>query len=403
MGLIKGFIFDGIDSHLYGLGLTGKDVYNAPERDVEMVVIPGRDGEFARDKKRFSNIDITYHAGTFDSNQPDFARRMSDLRNALASRIGYKRLEDEYNVNEYRMGIYKSGFETEPVHYSRAGEFDIVFSCMPQRFLKSGEEETAIADNQQIFNPTPYAAKPLLKVKGYGSLNVGDKTINLDNTIPLGQVVVADRTSKDNFLNLYVNLRPLLANGDAFDVSVVYDFDIEKKGSRNITGITADKTIETPAISSSKALVRVPFTASFTSGTTSTGTQTAVVTVASESGGSTYTNNFNIVTTIAYDATTQKLTISNTQMSSNSYFSVTGKNKVMNEVTAYSTASALGNPTYIDLDIGEAYKVDNGQIVSVNNAVSLGGELPTLAPGSTLITYDNTITEVKITPRWWIL
>ena len=75
----------------------------------------------------------------------------------------------------------------------------------------------------------------------------------------------------------------------------------------------------------------------------------------------------------------------------------------MNEVTAYSTASALGNPTYIDLDIGEAYKVDNGQIVSVNNAVSLGGELPTLAPGSTLITYDNTITEVKITPRWWII
>ena len=403
MALFKSLTFDGENSLDYGVMITGEAVYNAPERAAEMIEIPGRNGALVLDNGRFRNIIVTYPAGIADTSQTNFAQKIQAFRNVLASKVGYHRLEDEYNPDEYRMGVYKAGLEAAPAHYGRAGEFEIEFDCKPQRFLKSGETETTVSNNQQISNPTLFDAKPLLAVKGYGNLNVGDKTINLDNTVPLGQVVVADRTSKDNFLNLYVNLRPLLANGDAFDVSVVYDFDIEKKGSRNITGITADKTIETPAVSSSKALVRVPFTASFTSGTNSTGTQTAVVTVASESGGSTYTNNFNIVTTIAYDAATQKLTISNTQMSSNSYFSLTGKEKVMNEVTAYSTASALGNPTYIDLDIGEAYKVNNGQIVSVNNAVSLGGELPTLAPGSTLITYDNTITEVKVTPRWWII
>ena len=58
---------------------------------------------------------------------------------------------------------------------------------------------------------------------------------------------------------------------------------------------------------------------------------------------------------------------------------------------------------YIDLEIGEAYQIKNGELVSVNNAVILPADLPTLKPGANVITYDNTITSLKITPRWWKL
>ena len=71
MGVIKtgaifnGFTFDGENSKDYGVYITGSGVFNAPERDVEMISIPGRDGAFAQDMGRFSNIEVTYPAGLF--------------------------------------------------------------------------------------------------------------------------------------------------------------------------------------------------------------------------------------------------------------------------------------------------------------------------------------------------
>lgn len=66
-----------------------------------------------------------------------------------------------------------------------------------------------------------------------------------------------------------------------------------------------------------------------------------------------------------------------------------------------STKSALGDPVYIDLDIGEAYLIENGEMVGVNSAVNIGAELPELHPGANEITFDNTITNMDIVPRWW--
>lgn len=66
-----------------------------------------------------------------------------------------------------------------------------------------------------------------------------------------------------------------------------------------------------------------------------------------------------------------------------------------------STASKLGSPTYIDCDLGEAYMIRDGKYVGLNSYIDLGSDLPTLAPGKNAIFYDNTITQLKIVPRWW--
>ena len=70
-------------------------------------------------------------------------------------------------------------------------------------------------------------------------------------------------------------------------------------------------------------------------------------------------------------------------------------------LSANSTVNTLGNPTYIDCDLGEAYMIKNASVVSLNQYIDLGSDLPKLASGTNTITYDNTITELKITPRWW--
>ena len=56
---------------------------------------------------------------------------------------------------------------------------------------------------------------------------------------------------------------------------------------------------------------------------------------------------------------------------------------------------------YIDLDIGEAYGVVNGEIISFNNTVQIPAELPKLKSGANTIGTDNTITDLKVVPHYW--
>ena len=103
--IYKTLTFDGKSSAGYGVYITGQAVYNAPEREVEMITIPGRNGSFAFDKGRFENITVTYPAGIFADTESDFSEAISDFRNFLCSRSGYVRLQDDYNPNEYRMAV----------------------------------------------------------------------------------------------------------------------------------------------------------------------------------------------------------------------------------------------------------------------------------------------------------
>ena len=144
MAIMKSFTFDNNNSLNYGIYITGEGVYNAPERVIEMISIPGRNGALALDQGRFENIELTYKAGAFGNNQSDFASKLTAFRNILCSRTSYVRLTDEYHPDEFRLALYKSGLEVEPVQMSRAGEFDIVFDCKPQRFLTSGETVTTM-------------------------------------------------------------------------------------------------------------------------------------------------------------------------------------------------------------------------------------------------------------------
>ena len=143
--IFKKLYFDGQSSGDYGVYISGAGTFNAPEREVEMVSIPGRNGDLALDKGRFENVEGTYKAGLFGVDEIDFAKAISDFRNFLCSRKGYVRLEDDYNPDEYRMAVYKDGLDVDAKQL-KAGEFDIVFDCKPQRWLKSGEEVVTIGE-----------------------------------------------------------------------------------------------------------------------------------------------------------------------------------------------------------------------------------------------------------------
>lgn len=175
----KKLIFDSEDIGVY---ISGNGVYNAPERDYEMASIPGKNGQLAIDHGRYENIEVTYPCFIWANTQQEFREKMRTIRAKLTSKLGYKRLEDTYHPDEYRMAIYKAGIEIDPVYYNRAGEFELTFDCKPQRFLKSGENQVTVANNGTITNPTLFESLPIIETQGAGTLTINNSTITITNT-----------------------------------------------------------------------------------------------------------------------------------------------------------------------------------------------------------------------------
>lgn len=129
------FTYNGRRSTDYGVTISGGGTYAAPARDMTEVVIPGKNGHMLLDNGRFENITVTYPgwiARGFDG-------KIDAFRAFLASDPGYKRLEDTYHPGEFRLAAFRSGFDPDTGPLNRSGRFDIVFDCLPERWLKSGE------------------------------------------------------------------------------------------------------------------------------------------------------------------------------------------------------------------------------------------------------------------------
>ena len=98
------------------------------------------------------------------------------------------------------------------------------------------------------------------------------------------------------------------------------------------------------------------------------------------------------------DSRLQVLNMSRTQPSG---WSLHSQQVSISSLKGYSTQSLLGDPTYIDCDLGEAYKYVDGALVSLNGYIDLGSGLPKLASGANEVTFSNTFTEVIVVPHWW--
>lgn len=217
MDLNNYFTFDGVTSSSLNTYISGEGTFNAPERVYDMQVIPGRNGALALDEKRFENVELTYPAFIFKDDGTNFEAAISDLRNALLSKNGYKRLTDTYHPGEFRLAIYKDGLEVAPTMINRAGEFDLVFTCKPQRFLTSGETVTTKTSSGTITNPTKFDARPLLVVTGTGNLTVNGTQIAISKTPTTIDCELMEAyngtTSRNGDIVLTPNAFPVLSPG----------------------------------------------------------------------------------------------------------------------------------------------------------------------------------------------
>lgn len=405
----KGFNFDGESSKTFDLIITGGAIFDAPERDVELIEIPGRNGALVQDLGRFKNVTVTYNCALTSTKEHEFVDAMRKVREWLCSKRGYCRLWDDFNPGEYRLGMFKGYIEVTneaPV----VGRFDLSFDCMPQRFLLNGDNPVAVSDGGSIFNPTMFDAKPLLQVYGHGDIGINGETISVSD-VPIGRVILANAEQTDGGRTYYTGNQytftidpAALDTGD--DIYGMY-MDGNRLIGRGLTYTIYALTAPGygPLTGTVARISEHAF--DFEYGTADTFTivnNNQQYEILRLSDVQTITGVLKYRIEVAYDGDrTITITPYYTGTTFTEGIQQQGILFGLGHDTVYgdSTVSALGTPLLIDLDIGEAFKEENGEIISSNAGVSLPAELPVLQPGSNTITFDNTVTELDIVPRWW--
>lgn len=395
--IFKGLTFDGIDSKQYGVYITGEAVYNSPSRDVEMIEIPGRNGSYALDKGRFNNIEVTYPAGIFGRDESEFAQAISDFRNAIASKRGYCRLTDDYNSNEYRMAVYMSGLEVSPAML-KAGQFEITFNCKPQRFLTSGETEQTVTSGATITNPTLFESSPLLEIVGYGDIGISEETVTINN-YPVGRILLSAAHTGD--LSQYSQEKvnsgdPIIVNAGA-----KYQLSFECVGMLTSFSVTPAGIVNFTWNQNSASITYTLPEVSLVAGTSNSITfDQILIDYTYESGGESHTVSKYFAPNINYRTDYKTIALATRNDIQEPEWRIVYYSPDIYAISSVNIA-VLGIPIYIDLDIGEAYANIDGITISANSNVKLPAGLPTLKPGANTITYDNTFTSFKVTPRWW--
>lgn len=179
------FSFGGHSCTEFGMIASGVHTFNAPERDLERISIPGRNGDLFRDNGRFKNITVSYPVAIFK----DFAANAEKARRWLLSDGTYKRLTDGYNPEYFRLGVFIGPVNFDMKLLNRVGEVSLMFDCKPQRFLISGETPLTFYTASTLKNDY-FPALPLIRVygSGDGTVTVGDTTVkvfDLDGSVTL--------------------------------------------------------------------------------------------------------------------------------------------------------------------------------------------------------------------------
>lgn len=404
------FIFDDIDTRNYDDVLVYfNEIDTTPKRVGEFIEIPNRNGSFFLDGGRYEDVTHVYDIVALSKADA------SDLINALASKVGYFKLQDSFNSDEYYSAVFDSKVEPNVTKERDKLTFKLTFTRKPQRWLTSGETAVTVTSGDTLTNPTLFESSPLLEVGGSGSIQFNGYEIEFEG-VPYGEIVICPHTA------------PAGSTANPYTVTATLDTSLLNIGDP-IYPEAKDCQVRSLLSSSGSSW-------SFESASVGTATNVldAEVEIAKAAGrdkllwlylypdfgeGFVYGTAKTIVSTVEYNYRiiqqnkTETVQVTITYGGADSYtieVSRTGYlSSAVNRGNSYPVIpimyadSSKPNPApiFIDCDLGEAYTNEGGVYRSLNQYIDLGSELPKLASGSNTVTFDNTITELKVTPRYW--
>lgn len=236
--------FEGNLSTSIGFYTTGKYTHNAPERDVTVFQIAGRNGDFFVDNGRYKNIEVTYPCFAMN-----FSTKEQYIRNMFASaRNQYGALTDSYDADHFRWGRLVGGIEFEPVR-GDAANFSLTFDCDPRRFRLDGDEWVEFESGSATCeNPTFFDSKPMIQISGITEgmeIEVTDgngKVYTLTATDDFSDDVYIDSEKQDIFAEITDQLGnvTIVNKNDLFDMPDGFPAFTEGQNDVQITGTYGD-------------------------------------------------------------------------------------------------------------------------------------------------------------------
>lgn len=178
MGIIK---YNGISTDEVGIVVETPPNYEIPERNYEIISVPGRNGDIVIDLNSYKNVVREYDIAIGEEDG-DFSVLSSKIANWLYSGHGYLRLEDSYLPEYYMMAAVIAPNNVINI-LQQAGRATVQFNRKPQRFLKSGDRPIIITKQTTLFNPTQFDSKPIIIVNGAGTgvVNIGKYSVKIEN------------------------------------------------------------------------------------------------------------------------------------------------------------------------------------------------------------------------------
>ena len=165
MGVFNAFYYNGVSSLEMGIRIERKNILNSPAPILKEYQIPGRNGTVFQ-FEGYENARVEYETFLKVPEERDIEIFVKSLKSWLLRSPGeYFRLEDDFDLEHYRMAAYTEGLEIDQ-SWKRFTRQTAVFSCKPFRYLKDGDMllPGEMSESLEIYNPTEFCALPRISV-----------------------------------------------------------------------------------------------------------------------------------------------------------------------------------------------------------------------------------------------
>ena len=169
-------IFGNVNISDYGAFAFYCNIFDRPQRDVDTISVPGRNGDIVFDNGRYTNVDRVYILQVIGVAEAH--RLISDL----VSTVGYQKLIDEYDPDYYFVARLKEAPQITRF-VGEAVEVSVTFDRQPQKW-DALTEDVLLIDEEVASTSTPaYAeieipnltkniALPVIEIETDGAFNV---------------------------------------------------------------------------------------------------------------------------------------------------------------------------------------------------------------------------------------
>ena len=164
-------IWAGVSTDELGMVVEHYPKVIIPKRKIQVQNVAGRSDDIVISSDAFENYEQSYSVFLDSKYIGGLEAVIPKISDWLLGNPGYHRLEDSYFPDYYRMAYVPNGQNFSSL-FNEYGEGTISFNCAPEKYLKTGELPIEVPQPSNtkpaavLYNPTAYAASPIIKFNG---------------------------------------------------------------------------------------------------------------------------------------------------------------------------------------------------------------------------------------------